>query len=271
MRNQTVPDIGILLKTTYADSCEGLRDWRLWSKFAWHDMQARHRRSWVGPFWLALTAIVFISALSIIYSILFQIDLTTYVPVVAIGVVVWVFVAAVATEGVNTFVEAETYIRQLRVSPFIFVFRVVWRNMIVFGYQFVITLVVLVVFRKIEPSMMPLAAFGMLLLFLQAVWVTSLLGILGARFRDLQPMIANLLQVLFFVTPVVWLPAMLGQHRWIADYNPLNSLIAVVRGPLLGEMPTAANYGFVLVTTAIGFLAAALMHGRFRNRIVYWL
>jgi ABC-type polysaccharide/polyol phosphate export permease len=84
-------------------------------------------------------------------------------------------------------------------------------------------------------------------------------------------MLTNGLQLLFLVTPVIWMPALLGDAHWIADCNPLHSLIAVVREPLLGHAPAAWHYAVVLALTLLGGLAAALFYGRFRQRVVYWL
>jgi ABC-type polysaccharide/polyol phosphate export permease len=218
-----------------------------------------------------LSASIFIGALSIVYSTLFQTDIREYVPYVAIGIVAWSFISAVASESLNTFVEAEAYIRQIRVNLFVYVLRVLWRNVLVFANQFVIVFVVLALFGRLGLRTLPLAFVGMLLLLLQALWVTPLLGLLGTRFRDLQPLIANALQVLFFVTPVLWSPALLGSRRWIADLNPLSSLIAVVREPLLGSVPAVGNYAAVLAITVVGFVLGMVLYGRFRQRAVYWL
>jgi ABC-type polysaccharide/polyol phosphate export permease len=79
------------------------------------------------------------------------------------------------------------------------------------------------------------------------------------------------MQVLFFVTPVFWSPSLLGSRHWIADVNPLHSLITVVRAPLLGDVPTSGNYIVVFAAKGVGFLIAALIYGRFRTRVVYWL
>jgi lipopolysaccharide transport system permease protein len=254
-----------------ADAIAGLRAWRLWTKFAWHDMVARYRRSWVGPFWLVLTTAIFVGAMSLVYGTLFHMAVGEYVPFVAAGVVSWGFISATATESVTTFVEAESYIRQVRVNLFVYVFRVVWRNVLVFAHQFVVVLIVLVLFGKFTLHTLPLAIIGVFLFLVQAVWVAPLLGLLGTRFRDLQPIIFNVLQVMFFVTPVMWPPALLGPRRWIADFNPLQSLIAVLREPLLGAVPSMEEYLCVIAITAVGFALTTLMYGRFRLRVVYWL
>jgi ABC-type polysaccharide/polyol phosphate export permease len=260
-----------LIGTAFADVIVGLRAWRLWSKFAWHDMVARYRRSWVGPFWLVLTTAIFVGAMSLVYSTLFHMSVREYVPFVAAGIVSWGFIAATASESVATFVEAETYIRQVRVNLFVYVFRVVWRNVLVFAHQFAVVLIVLILFGKFTLLTLPLAIFGIFLFLLQAVWVAPLLGLLGTRFRDLQPIITNLLQVMFFVTPVLWPASLLGPRQWIADINPLQSLIAILREPLLGVVPSMKDYLYVIAITAAGFVLATLIYGRFRLRVVYWL
>jgi ABC-type polysaccharide/polyol phosphate export permease len=254
-----------------ADFVEAGRSWRLWSKFAWYDLLARYRRSWVGPLWLGLTALVFMSALTLVYGTLFSEPIRDYLPFVAVGVTCWNFLFAVTSEAVVTFVEAETYIRQIRVNLFIFVFRVLWRNILVFLHQFAVAFAVVVLAGKFSVVLLPRATLGIVLMFVQGIWVIPLLGLLGTRFRDLQPMITNLLQIMFFVTPVIWVPAALGPRRWLADINPLNSLLAIIRDPLLGALPAAHNYAFVLMITAAGFGLSTLIYTRFHKRVVYWL
>jgi ABC-type polysaccharide/polyol phosphate export permease len=69
----------------------------------------------------------------------------------------------------------------------------------------------------------------------------------------------------------MWSPALLGDRQWIADFNPLHSLIAVVRDPLLGTVPSPATYAIVLAMTLVGFVLAMLAYGKFKSRVVYWL
>jgi lipopolysaccharide transport system permease protein len=260
-----------LIMATRDDFIDGARAWRLWSKFAWHDMLARYRRSWVGPLWLAVSATVFIAALSIVYSTLFQQPIADYVPFIAVGLSCWSFVSSVATEGVMTFVEAETYVRQVHRSPFIYVFRVLWRNVLVFLHQFAVAVVVIVMFGKLSLTLLPVVALGLALMIGQGLWMIPLLGLIGTRFRDLQPIIVSVLQVLFFISPVIWLPSSLGERRWIADINPLTSLIEVVRDPMLGAMPSLSAYAYLVAMTIVGVILSAVCYGRLSARIVYWL
>jgi len=255
----------------YAEFMEGARSWRLWSKFAWHDLLARYRRSWVGPLWLAVSAVVFITTLTLVYGTLFGKPLKEYLPFLAVGVACWSFIQTVTSEAVGTFVEAEQYIRQMRVNLFIFVFRVLWRNVLVFLHQFAVAGVVVVLTDRPSTTLLSLAAIGVFFMFVQGFWIIPVLGLLGTRFRDLQPITTNLLQVLFFVTPVLWAPSALGPHQWIADINPVTSLIAIVRDPMLGTLPAVRDYAFVMALTVVGIGFATIFYSRFYKRVVYWL
>ena len=247
------------------------REWRLWSKFAWHDLLSRYRRSWVGPLWLMLTASVFIVALGVVYSTLFRMPIVDYVPFVAIGVACWGYISAVTGEGVSVFVEAEMYIRNVRGRLFLYVFRVVWRNTLVFLHYLVVALIVVIAFGRLSPALLPLALLGGCLMLMQGLWIVPLFGLVGTRFRDLQPIVANCLTIAFLVTPIFWYPSMLGTRQWIANLNPLSSMIAIVREPLLGSVPPLGNYFVVALVTIVGSCVAISFYVRFRMRIVYWL
>lgn len=263
--------MGLVVMGSFREALAGFRQYRLWVRLGWNDLLARYRRSWLGPIWLALTAAVFVGALGVVYGSLFNTDLEAYLPIVATGLPIWNFISGTASESVLTFVESETYVRQIRMNYFVYVFRVMWRNILVFFNQIIISLLVVGWFGTTELWLLSLFALGVMLLFLQALWVVPLLGVLGARFRDLQPLLQNVLLILFLVTPIFWSPQFLGDRTFIIDFNPVHHLISVVREPLLGRIPSLINYSVVLVGTFIGTVVAAHIYAQFRNRIVYWL
>lgn len=258
-------------KSASIDFLEGLMAWRLWLRFGWHDIVARYRRSWVGPLWLIATIAIFVASLAFVYSTLFKVPLAEYVPFVAVGVVVWNFISAVCSESVMAFVESEVYIRQVRRSLFVYVFRVIWRNIIVFLNQFVVAFFVILLFVDTTIAHVLISIAGIALLFLQTLWIVPLIGLVGARFRDLLPIIQSLLQICFFVTPVLWPVRALSGKEWVAQINPFFHLIDIVRAPLLGGEPHLRSYLLVGLLTIVGFTAAHLFYTRFRYRIVYWL
>ena len=258
-------------KSITADFVDGIGFWRVWGRFGWHDIVARYRRSWMGPLWIIISTTIFALALGVVYSTLFKTDIIEYLPFVVIGVTIWGFISATCLESVQTFVEAETYIKQVRISMFVYVFRVTWRNIIIFLNHFLVALVIVSLTSGLVKFKFAEVLLGVCLLFLQGPWIVMLMGVLGTRFRDLPPIIQNVLQVMFFITPVLWKKELLGEKTWIANINPVNFLIDALRQPLLGEHARPVTYIIVIAFTILGYIMAFLIYRRFRDRIVYWL
>jgi ABC-2 type transport system permease protein/lipopolysaccharide transport system permease protein len=54
-------------------------------------------------------------------------------------------------------------------------------------------------------------------------------------------------------------------------FNPFYHLVEIVRGPLLGQLPSVENYLAVTLVTVANALLAAAFFIRFRSRISYWV
>jgi lipopolysaccharide transport system permease protein len=113
---------------------------------------------------------------------------------------------------------------------------------------------------------------GLALILVAGFLGGMILALLSARFRDLPQIVSNFLQVLFFVTPVVWKPEQLkGQAAFVVELNPVAAFLRVASEPLLGRVPSAQTYGMVLVSILILAAAAWPLFRRYRGRVVYWL
>ena len=77
-----------------------------------------------------------------------------------------------------------------------------------------------------------LAIPGMALVFLNQCWLGICLAVLSTRYRDIPPIVATVLQITVFATPIMWPVSSLGEKHFIADINPFYHLIEIVRGPL---------------------------------------
>ena len=249
----------------------GFRAWPVWMVMSWDDIRQRYRRSVLGPFWITLSMGVFIMILSIIYSRLFHTPLEHYMPFLTVGYIVWGFISSTTSESCNVFYESAGIIKQIKLPYSIYVMRVVWRNFIVFLHTIVIYIPVAMYFKVALTPMTLLALPGLLLVLLNQVWVTIVLGILSTRYRDMLPIIVTMIQLMMFATPIMWMVGSAENLRLVADANPAYHLIEVVRTPALGMAPQMLSWVVVISMTIVGWsLASALMVSKAR-RIVYWL
>ena len=253
------------------DVVEGARASYLWGRLGWQDIRQRYRRSKIGPFWLTISMGVMVGAMGMLYAGLFKIDVADYLPFIALGFIVWGLISGLITDGCAAFIGAEGIIKQVGLPLSVHVYRVVWRNLIIFGHNILIFVVVAVLF-SIWPGWVGLLALpGLALLCLNGVWAGLLLGLVSARFRDVPQIVASIVQVFFFLTPIIWKPELLPGRALVLDLNPFFHFVELVRTPLLGQAPGLASWLAVLGITLGGWLLTLAMYRRYRWRIAYWV
>lgn len=258
-----------------ADIIEGARASHLWGMLGWQDIRRRYRRSVLGPFWLTISMGVLVAALGTLYGALFNVEHATYVPHLALGFIVWTLISGLITDGCTAFIKAENIIKQTNVPLSVHVYRMVWRHALVFLHNSAIVVVVAVLFA-IWPGWAGLLALpGLVLLCLNGIWVGLLLGIVSTRFRDVPPIVASVVRILFFVTPIIWMPELMpGRALMLAvvlDFNPFFHFLELVRAPLLGQAPGFLSWVAAVGMTLGGWIVTFAMFRNYRRRIAYWI
>ena len=254
------------------DLAEGARATHLWGRLGWQDIRRRYRRSTLGPFWITISMGVLIGVLGTLYGGLFKVQTTNYVPYLTLGFVIWTFVNGMITDGCTAFVAASNVIQQTRLPLSLHVYRGVWRNLLVLFHNAVIFVIVAIVF-SVWPGWTGLLAIpGMLLVCLNGVWAGVLLGALAARFRDVPPIIASIVRIAFFVTPIIWMPSLLPNRAVMPlNLNPFYHVLEVVRAPLLGEAPSLVSWLAMIGFTLVGGVVTMVVYTRYRWRVAYWI
>ena len=260
------------LTKAIADLRDGLNAWELWGTLGWHDLRQRYRRSTFGPFWLTLSMGIMAGSIGMLYAGIFGQEIHDYLPFLAVGLIVWGFISASILDACYVFILCEGIIKQVRAPLSVHVYRVVWRNLIVLAHNMVIYVVILVWFDIWPGAAVLLAIPSLLLLAISAFSTGLLIGLLSARFRDLPPIIANVTQILFLLTPILWRSDQLtGSRHLLAQLNPLYHIVEVIRMPLLGQVPPASSWICVIVVVALNCAVTFWFYVRFRSRIAYWI
>jgi ABC-type polysaccharide/polyol phosphate export permease len=255
-----------------ADIVDGLFAFQIWTRLGWQEVKRRYRRTVFGPLWATLSLGIFIGAISFVWAPLFKADLKTYLPYVTAGMVSWSFVAAIISEGCGTFTAAEGLIKQLNFPYSTFAFMTVWRNMLVLFHHLAIMLVVYIAIPESLSLNILLFIPGLLIVAVNGAWMAMLLGMISARFRDIPPLIGNLVQVMLFITPIFWSPGQLGgKGQYFVDLNYLYHLVDILRSPLLGNKPALLSYAVIIVGAIVGWAITFMIYARFRRRIAFWL
>ena len=253
------------------DLIKGACSFHLWGLLGWQDIRRRYRRSIIGPFWLTISMGVLVAVLGTLYGALLKVEIADYVPFLALGFIVWTLISGLITDGCAAFIVAESIIKQVDLPLSVHVYRVVWRNLLIFCHNAAIFVVVAVIF-SIWPGWTGLLVLpGLVLFCLNGVWVGLLFGLMSARFRDVPPITDSIVRIAFFVTPIIWMPELLPDRAVLLDFNPFFHFLELVRTPLLGQAPELVSWLVVLGITLGGWFVTFALFSHCRWRVAYWV
>lgn len=239
----------------------------------WQDVKQRYRRSALGPFWLTISMGVMIGTIGIVFGSIFKTPLEEFLPFLACGMILWSYFTSVINEGGVGFISAERIIKQLPIPLFVHIMRVVWRNMIILSHNIVILPLVFLAVGKPLTMGIFLVVPGFILATLNLTWIALLLGVLCARYRDLPQIITSLLNVVFYFTPIMWMPHLVPQRagQFILGLNPVYHLMEIVRAPIIGQIPGMTSWLVCICIAIFGWALTVVVYGRYKRRIAYWL
>ena len=247
---------------------------QLWIYMGWNDVRSRYRRSLLGPLWLVINTAIFISMLGVLWSTLFKTDLKEYMPYFCTGYIFWQFILAQLNESAAGFSQFEYIIKQIRLPFRVYILRLLVRNFINFLHNFIVLIVVLLIFQDFKIDFLSVFSFVLgFALFLIALFGASILiSLLCTKYRDMTMVFQNLLMIIFYFTPILWLPKNLpSEYKWLADINPIYIFIEIVRAPILGEVIDFNNIKSALFLTFILFFLSFFAMSKKRNCIAYWI
>lgn len=255
------------------DRFQALGNLRKSFKWAWLDIVCRYRRSRIGPLWETINVFVTILGVTVVSSsVLGSGSILQSMPYIGLGIICWSAIAGVLTDATNVFTKHASHIRGTSMSIDLYVGRTVFGGFITFCHHMVLYAIALLVLPIDVGWPMLLAIPGIALFYCNAMWIVPLLGLICARFRDLEQIVRNLVQLAFFVTPVFWnYQSISADKKFIVDFNLLFYYLEIMRDPLLGRVPSMKAYLVVIAATVAGFGLLYIVYRKLRDHLALYV
>ena len=191
----------------------------------------RFVRTKLGSFWIGLSNLLSISLLSFVYGTVFKVnDISEYTLYLGIGMVIWNSLSTAISASPNLLIQNEQKIKNMNTDP-IFYSLEEWIFQIQSLLQsFTLVLIVLAFIKLnilINTIFFGLLPFINLILFM--FWFPLITCLLGAKFRDIYQLVPILLQLVFLLSPILYMKENLGNLTWIINLNPFYLYIDQIR------------------------------------------
>ncbi|GGY56492.1 ABC transporter permease [Parvularcula lutaonensis] len=261
------------IRAVLRDLAQGWSMRAVWRTFAWDEIQSRYRRSALGLAWIVLSYLMFAGGIALFFGGLANSEGFGYFHYIAVGYPVFTLLVGNLSEGCWVFRGASSWIQSSSMPYSVYVFKGVARSAFPFAIQITAAVVVLLLtgWRPTLPVIL-LCVPALLLILATAIPLQLCLGFLGARYRDLQHLIASVQRLLIFITPVIWIyEDTSGLRRALAIFNPLTHYLEVFRAPMLGRVPPLESMVIAPALTVLTWLLALFVAARMRKNLPFWI
>lgn len=259
-----------------ADILGGFRAGRVWRAFAWEEIKRRYRRSALGLLWIVIGYVAFVAAVALFFG---NFNLTTaekiktieqFATHVALGYAAFALITSNIQDGAAVFTSSSAWIKSVSLPYSVYALKNVARTLAPFVLQIASWLLFALAIGHAFKPVALLSFVAAAIIIFNAVAMQLFFGFLSARFRDIEHMVATILRVLLFMTPILWTyDGTSGISRILADFNPITHFVELFRAPLVGAAPTAMNWIVAGWSTVVIWIAAILAGAALRRRLPY--
>jgi lipopolysaccharide transport system permease protein len=229
------------------------------------DLKARYRGSVLGFFWSLANPLLLLAVYTLVFTIFFPSNVVKPYPLFLFaGILPWTFFAAAVLESTTSITSNAGLIKKVMFPAEALPLVVVMSHLVHFVLALPILLVATVAFAWHADIRVHLTiALLPVLVLLQTIFVAGAamtVASISVLFRDLRDIITNLMQLGFFVTPIIYLIDNVGYRplRALLRLNPMTPFVVSYQDILFfGHVPGIADtllmLAYALLSIATGF------------------
>lgn len=237
-------------------------------ELGWYDFVTVFKGSYLGALWPSFQLGAWVLILTLLFGNSLGEGFVEYALYVGIGFFVWEFIAAALSDGPGHFVHKSVLIKNVPTKLSSITVRKTAQLWFRSLCQLPVPIVVLLLAGQDIGWPVLLIIPAVPLFLVSAFSALTILGAIGAYFRDFQFLMPNITRLLFFTTPIFW-RGDAGFRKVISDYNPFSYYLELVRAPLSGDMASTKAWIVVVAFSGVSFLLAWWVQAKFRNEIIY--
>lgn len=250
-----------------------LRYPQYWTYSTWLRFALKYRKTSLGPLWLLVGPSLFVVFLGYMFSQVNSSELNVFVPHLAIGYITWTLMSGYINGGCTVFLRKRSEILQGNMRLTDVVLADNFEIFLHYLHQIIIILCVFLYF-KIAPSAYSFhSIIGLILLIYTGFWVTVLLGLIGARYRDLVEIVTSVMRICFFITPIIWIPleGTGGALGSFLIFNPFYHYLELIRGPLLDNPVSQLSWIVVIGINMLGTFVTVFTYSKSARFLALWV
>lgn len=205
--------------------------------FVWRDLKVRYKQTVVGVSWAVFQPVMTMIVFSVFFGTLAKMpsEGVPYPIFVYSGLLFWNFFVASLTDVSNCLISNQSIVTKVYFPRLILPISNVFTNFVDFLIASGV-LIILMIYYGFAPHLSGLFMMPLLLLitFASSTGLGLFLASINVKYRDIRYILPFFIQLLIFVSPVIYPAGILGKYTILFGINPIAGVISTARTVLFG-------------------------------------
>lgn len=223
--------------------------------FTWRDLKVRYKQTLIGVAWAIFQPLITMVVFSVFFGYLANMpsDDIPYPIFIYVGLLLWQFFAGSLSQISACLVGHKAIITKVYFPRIILPISAIFTKFIDFAIASII-LIGLMIYYGYTPRISGLLILPLLILITSfaSLGLGLFLSALNVKYRDVGYVLPFFIQLMMFLTPVIYPASLTGIWSWFLAMNPMTGVIKAARAALLGNFPI--NWELLELSTVACFL-----------------
>jgi ABC-type polysaccharide/polyol phosphate export permease len=243
----------------------------IWA-LALKELKIRYKRSFLGFLWALLNPLLQMVVLSLVFSTVLRIPIPHFAVFLISVLMPWTFFSQSLSYAADSIVNNSDLIKKVRVPKIVFPVAALTSNMVNLLLSLIPMLMIVIVLHNPVYFTWFYLPVPLLALTLLTLGLSLMLATLNVYYRDVSHILQIVLQIWFYVTPIIYPIEAFGKYQWLFKLNPvlyaLNGFrMAVYKGAVPSAQSVVASFVCGIIALMIGYA----MFRRNQDEFVYYV
>lgn len=204
---------------------------------SWRDIKVRYKQTAIGVIWAVLQPFLTMVVFSVFFGRVVGISSgeIPYSIFAYCGIIFWNYFSNSLSTASNSLVTNQAIIQKIYFPKIIMPIASTLVFLIDFFFASII-FVGLMIYYHFCPSLVGILLIipSIIITFLSFSGLALVLSAINVKYRDVRYALPFFIQLLIFLTPVIYPASILGKYQWLWYLNPMSGVIETMRAGLLG-------------------------------------
>ena len=199
-------------------------------------------------------------------------DIKTYILNLCLNLIIWFLIRDSIIESCKSLIDSKFLLLNEKFNIIILSLRVIYRNVLIFLHNIIVYLIILFYLNlDFNYFYILISLFSLILVPLFLLPICISLSIICVRFRDMEMAVSNLMQFLFFVSPILFTKSALLQHEWLILANPIALLLLCISEPVNLGVIHFEYFQILFFFLLVAYFFCGYIYHKYKSKIIYWL